>query len=184
MPGPAPRPAAVWRAIQRTAMSDDKTIGESLWADATAAGHSSSHEGTLVDLVTLKRASLSFFSESLLAGKGVEKPDASDACEQCGKTTDKPWELDHLNPWRPYVAALLSEDQYKISGKKLLVPFELVRALYSDPDNLWYICKTCNSGKSDKVYTDIADLSADLKAPKKARPKRARTRGAGVLTVL
>lgn len=170
------------RAVQRA--SDSKTIAEDIWESATDSGHSSTKEGEFVDLVTLKRSSLAFFSDSWMAEHGVEKPAGTDACENCGKTTTQAWELDHLNPWRPYVAALLSEDQYKKIGKKLMVPFEYVRSLYNDPANLWYICHTCNSAKSDKIYSSVDDLAADVAIAKKARPKRARTRGKGVLTVL
>ena len=177
---PAPRS---WRAGAVQRASDTKTIAEDIWESATESGHSSSKEGVAVDLVTLKRASLAFFSDSWMAEHGVDKPASGDACENCGKAATS-WELDHLNPWRPYVAALLSADHYKVVGKKLMVPFEYVRALYNDPDNLWYICHACNNAKSDKVYSSLDDLAADAKAPKKARPKRDRTRGGKVMTVL
>jgi 5-methylcytosine-specific restriction endonuclease McrA len=176
-------PGAAPGVVQRAAPGDSKTIAEDLWESATSSGHSSSKEGEWVDLVTLKRSSLSFFSETELAKHGLTKPASGAACPNCGTATTN-WELDHLNPWRPYVAALLSEDQYKVVSKKLLVQFEHVRSLYSDPGNLWYICHTCNNAKSDKIYATLDDLEADAKTVKSARPKRARTRGAGVLTVL
>jgi hypothetical protein len=186
VPGMQAKPAPkVGRAgaVQRATASDSKTIAEDLWESATSSGHSSSKEGEWVDLVTLKRSSLSFFSESELAKYGLTKPASGAACPNCGTATTN-WELDHLNPWRPYVAALLSEDQYKVVSKKLLVQFEHVRSLYSDPGNLWYICHACNNAKSDKIYATLDDLETDAKTVKSARPKRARTRGAGVLTVL
>jgi len=169
--------------VQRASAGDSKTIAEDIWESATDAGHSSTKEGELVDLVTLKRASLAFFSDSWMAEHGVEKPDSGDACPNCGTATTA-WELDHLNPWRPYVAALLGPTQYAKKGKQLLVSFELVRSLYNDPGNLWYICHTCNNAKSDKIYATLDDLETDAATAKKARPKRARTRGAGVMTVL
>lgn len=104
----------------------------------------------VVKLDTLKRKKLSWLSKSILAGLGVpSKPKPQSICPACG-TAAMAFELDHMGPWRQYVAIFAGPHITK-TGKIQLC---YVRALYNDPENLWWICKSCNRRKSDFISED------------------------------
>lgn len=102
-----------------------------------------SNNHTVVDINTMDRPG--WYGAGILSALGVPDPPA--VCPVCGSTG--PFQLDHMNPWRPYCAVSLGATT---------APHYLVKAAYNDPDNLWWICQTCNSGKSNKV----ADTGAQL----------------------
>lgn len=105
-----------------------------------------------IDLLTVKRKLIRWIPA---IRRNIIK---SGFCPTCG--TDTPFHLDHMNPWRPYVLFCLSEDEYdKSDGEHIWVSKNIVRALYNDPENLWWICSQCNHAKSDDVYgTDVVRM--------------------------
>jgi hypothetical protein len=83
----------------------------------------------------------------------------------CGANKDD-FELDHMTPWRHYIAALISEE-YVRTVKVGTVSITQVRgdaakALYNDVENLWWICHDCNNPKSDKIPETAAHASGDF----------------------
>lgn len=104
----------------------------------------------LVDLQKLERKKVSWLSKSILTGIGVPaKPIAGSICPACGHPGAS-FELDHMGPWRQYVAAMAGP--HISSGG--LIKMSHVRILYNDPENLWWICRDCNSKKSDYISED------------------------------
>jgi len=115
-----------------------------------AKGHGARFRPTLVNLQTLQRKKVSWLSKSILTDMGVKpKPKSGSICPNCLKPGTS-FELDHMGPWRPYVAALAGPHISK-SG---MIKLSHVRMLYNDPDNLWWICKKCNRRKSDFISED------------------------------
>lgn len=104
----------------------------------------------LVDLQTLERKKVSWLSKSILKGLGVpSKPGTGSICPACGMRGTS-FELDHMGPWRQYVAAMAGP--HISSGG--IMKMSHVRILYNDPENLWWICRGCNSRKSDYISED------------------------------
>lgn len=105
----------------------------------------------LVDILTVDREDINWIQ------RVRRETTKSNVCPMCGKRDT--FQLDHMNPWRPYVIFMLGANEAAQSGNKLMVSKNIVRALYNDPDNLWWICTHCNSLKSDRIYT-IAEVNA------------------------
>lgn len=105
---------------------------------------------SLVDLQTLERKKVSWLSKTILQGMGVpSKPLPGAKCPSCGNPGSS-FELDHMGPWRQYVAAMAGP--HISSGG--IIKLSYVRILYNDPENLWWICRNCNSRKSDYISED------------------------------
>lgn len=104
----------------------------------------------LVDLQKLERKKVTWLSKSILKGMGVApKPKTGSICPACGRPGTS-FELDHMGPWRQYIAAMAGP--HISSGG--LIAMSHVRILYNDPENLWWICRGCNSKKSDYISED------------------------------
>lgn len=102
-----------------------------------------------VRLRDLERKKVSWLSKKILTAMGVPpKPAAHSICPRCGRPA-MCFELDHMGPWRQYVAAMAGP--HIVNGE---IKLSYVRALYNDPENLWWICKSCNGRKSDYISED------------------------------
>ncbi|MDR6675171.1 hypothetical protein [Xanthomonas sp. 1678] len=102
-----------------------------------------------VRLKDLERKKVSWLSKKILTSMGVPaKPGPGSICPRCGAASAA-FELDHMGPWRQYVAAMAGP--HLINGK---IKLSYVRALYNDPENLWWICRSCNGRKSDYISED------------------------------
>lgn len=102
-----------------------------------------------VRLRDLQRKKVSWLSKSILIKLGVPpKPGPNSTCPKCGAKSSS-FQLDHMGPWRQYVAAMAGPHI-----RKGYIKLCYVRALYNDPDNLWWICQTCNLKKSDYISQD------------------------------
>jgi hypothetical protein len=107
-------------------------------------------KSNLVNLQKLERRKISWLSKSILKSMGVPaKPLSGSTCPSCGMPGTS-FELDHMGPWRQYVAALAGP--HISSGGYIRMSH--VRILYNDPENLWWICRRCNSRKSDYISED------------------------------
>lgn len=114
---------------------------------------------TIVNLNTLERKKVSWLSKSILVKLGVPaKPGILAKCPNCGKVGG-PFELDHMGPWRQYVAALAGP-HISATGE---IKLKHVRMLYNDPENLWWICKSCNGKKSDYISSDGSVATAGIR---------------------
>lgn len=135
------------------------TIGDELRKMILDSGGSFRATGK-VDLLTVKRALLGWVSPSIQMKIGVEgKPKPGSLCPLCQKQKDK-FELDHQGPWRVYVAATGGGNITLGPKGEMLIDRATLKALYNDPENLWWICHDCNSKKSDMVYDEAAQLQA------------------------
>lgn len=115
-----------------------------------AKSHGARFRSNAVNLNTLERKKVSWLSKSILHKMGVPaKPKPGSRCPSCLKSGDS-FELDHMGPWRQYVAALAGPH----ISKGGIIKMRHVRMLYNDPDNLWWICKKCNGRKSDFISED------------------------------
>lgn len=155
-------PATVQRTLvsRRTwshAVLQRATIVESIMGAASAAGARFRSALTWFSLNRSSRKRITWFGKGIQAGIGVQaKPGNGDECPAChaNKST---WELDHINPWRQFAAAALAPDQMDYDGTDIWVNINHVKALYNDPQNLWWICKGCNRKKSDAVLDSWDD---------------------------
>ena len=125
-----------------------------------------------IDLVNCPRSELSW----------QNKPEPTGYCEneECGEETDS-LEYDHMNPWRPYIASILGEHEYELDGNHMWCERERANQIYNDPENLWYLCTTCNKHKSDKVYDSASSLKD---AKNQFEPKRKHIRRKEILNAV
>ncbi|HEY0764071.1 MAG TPA: hypothetical protein VGD61_16970 [Pyrinomonadaceae bacterium] len=116
-----------------------------------------------VDLDTVPRTRFRWFGSSIMMELGIdEKPKPGSKCQNCGKVASA-FELDHMTPWRHYCAALLSEKYLKKGpGKSILARKDMVKVLYNDPTNLWWICRDCNNPKSDIIPESAEHAAGDF----------------------
>lgn len=143
------------RFIQRA------TIVESIMSAASAAGARFRSALTWFSLNRSARARITWFGKGIQASIGVQaKPGNGDECPACHENKSV-WELDHINPWRQFAAAALAPNQIDYDGTDIWVNINHVKALYNDPENLWWICKGCNRKKSDAVLDSWDDSWAD-----------------------
>lgn len=99
-----------------------------------------------VDILTVDRTDINWIPA---VRRSAVKPDRCPSCSHTGV-----YQLDHMNPWRPYVIFMLGYSEFtQTPDHKLMVSKDIVRALYNDPENLWWICTHCNQVKSDQIYT-------------------------------
>lgn len=125
------------------------TIAGGIIIAAIAAGARFRKATTWFSLNRSSRRRISWFSKGIQQGIGVaDKPASGAVCPACGKKA-KAWQLDHINPWRQYVASALDPAVVTWDGTDIWVDINQVRALYNDPQNLWWICSGCNGKKSD-----------------------------------
>lgn len=126
-----------------------KTVAERIIENSRRHGARFNNNST-VKLKALERKKVSWLSKSILCKIGVPaRPMSGSICPSCGRAGSS-FELDHMGPWRQYVAAMAGP-HISSSGK---IKMSVVRALYNDPENLWWICKRCNGGKSDFISED------------------------------
>jgi hypothetical protein len=116
-----------------------------------------------IDLDTVKRNYFAWFSGRILQNLGVgPRPANGSTCPMCGKAGTN-FELDHMTPWRQYIAALIDSGSVKkMPGGQLMVRGDTAKALYNDPENLWWICRDCNNPKSDIIPESAAHASGDF----------------------
>jgi len=136
------------------------TIGSQLKQQALASG-ARFRATEKVDLATVQRKAFAWFSRRIQDKLGVEsKPAPNSVCPLCG-LTKQAFQLDHMGPWRVYVAAAAGPHvQYDPASGEMLIDRDMVKVLYNDPANLWWICSDCNGTKSDRVYDTQAQLEA------------------------
>ena len=119
-----------------------------------------------LNIDTVKRKKMSWFGKGILKALGVEeKPPVGAHCQKCGRS-GSPFELDHMTPWRLYVAAMVDEDDLDGNGN---IRADVVKALYNDPENLWWICRDCNNPKSDIVPETAAHAAGDFSSGTRGR---------------
>ena len=144
--------------IQRADDYAVELLEESKDSGARLAGKASDW----IDLDTEKRTYFSWFSKKILQNLGVgPKPASGSACPMCGKAGSS-FELDHMTPWRHYIAAFISKSLVKKVKGTLLIRGDAAKALYNDPNNLWWICRDCNNPKSDIIPESAAHASGDF----------------------
>lgn len=115
-----------------------------------------------VDLDTVSRKSMRWFGSGIQVALGIDdKPTPGSKCQNCGDVATA-FELDHMTPWRHYVAAFVSGEYVKSSGGKILVQKNMVKVLYNDPQNLWWICRKCNNPKSDIIPESKEHAAGDF----------------------
>lgn len=114
------------------------------------------------DLDSVERKRFGWFSKKILSNMGVEgKPAAGSICPVCNKPGDS-FALDHMTPWRHYIAVFASQGLVKKKGGKLRIRGDAAKALYNDPENLWWICSTCNGRKTDIIPDSKEHAAGDL----------------------
>lgn len=138
----------------------------------------------IVDLLHMPRPS---WIHSVKVVYDGDKPAAGSACPCCGRAASD-WELDHQNPWKPFVAAMLAPSEilhvvytHENDAEIVSVYRKSVEVLFHDPENLWWICRSCNRSKSDEIFdrgTQLADLAQAL------RQKGVRMRGLAAGTLI
>ncbi|MFT3858392.1 MAG: hypothetical protein QM742_13145 [Aquabacterium sp.] len=135
-------------------------IGSNLKQQAVASGARFRAVGK-VDLATVQRKAFSWFGKSIQAKLGVAtKPKPFSTCPLC-QQAKQDFQLDHMGPWRVYVAAAAGPHiQMDPMSGALLIDRDIVKVLYNDPENLWWICSDCNRSKSDMTYDTAAQLEA------------------------
>lgn len=138
----------------------------------------------ILDLLHMHRPHWNY---SIKAMYNNDRPAAGSICPCCGRSSFD-WELDHQNPWRPFVAAMLAPSEIlhivytpENDAKIISVYRKSVEVLFHDPENLWWICRRCNRAKSDKIFDSGAQL-ADL--TQALRQKGVRMRGLAVGTLI
>lgn len=133
--------------------------GEQLLDEANVHG-ARGRDNSLLDVLTMQRKKMTWYSMRILKELGVpDKPKGTAECPLCNKKKTQ-FALDHMAPWRTYVAVYTGNAPggVKVAGKQILVPRQVIKALYNDPDNLWWICEDCNSAKTDKIYDKLSQL--------------------------
>jgi len=105
----------------------------------------------LVNLDDVSRSKFAWFSKRIREGLGVPAKPYNEVCPIC-RQRKMVFELDHMGPWRTYVAALGGNHITIGPNGENLIRRDIVKALYNDPQNLWWICKSCNGSKSDHAY--------------------------------
>lgn len=105
----------------------------------------------LVDLAEVSRKKFTWFSVKIQQGMGVPPKPSNAQCPIC-KQVKLAFQLDHMGPWRTYVAALGGSHITLGPSGEYLIPRDIAKALYNDPQNLWWICSDCNGAKSDHAY--------------------------------
>jgi hypothetical protein len=112
-----------------------------------------------MDIDKVGRRKLAWFSRNIQNKLGVpDKPAAGSICQMCGKPGIS-FELDHMTPWRHYVAAFMSK---KYINKDGAIRGDAIKALYNDPENLWWICRNCNGPKSDIIPESKAHAAGNF----------------------
>lgn len=124
---------------------------------------SQSHSTDVIDLVSVKRTSLGWYGAGIQQKLGVQAKPATAQCPIC-KQQKTEWELDHTNPWRPYIAVCLAPDDVQVDDSHMYVERRLAKALYNDPENLRWICEDCNSAKSDDIFVSLQELQNAVKS--------------------
>lgn len=154
-PGTDPRHAVIQKASYAAEVLDEaKSSGARLDSKA----------GEWIDLDTVKRSYFSWFSQRIRERLGIApRPANGSICPMCNKAGTN-FELDHMTPWRHYIAALVGSGSVKKMGGTLMVRGDIARALYNDPENLWWICRDCNNPKSDIIPETAAHVSGDFSA--------------------
>jgi hypothetical protein len=138
---PRIRPAA--GLIQRSSYGSDK-VNEAKNSGARLGGMANQ----TFDLDTVPRKKFSWFSKRIQTQLGVDpKPKNGDKCRMCGKVAHS-FQLDHMTPWRQYVAAWVAPEHVQVNGE---ISGDVIKALYNDPENLWWVCSSCNSSKTDII---------------------------------
>lgn len=137
--------------------------GSELRDMAANAGARLKHlDPTWVNLSTLERARLSWFSKDIqLELDFPERPQSGAQCVLCEKLAAN-FALDHMTPWRQYVAVMIDPDNIDKRADGIYVRMSVVKALYNDPQNLWWICSSCNSQKTDKLPETADHASGDF----------------------
>jgi hypothetical protein len=79
----------------------------------------------------------------------------------CAKSESN-FELDHMTPWRHYIAAFASAGTVKDIMGTPHIRGDAAKVLYNDPNNLWWICRNCNNPKSDKIPETAAHAAGDF----------------------
>lgn len=136
------------------------TVAEELKELVIDSGARLGRLGHTVNLLDIQRKKVSWFSKNIQLKIGVPpKPAAGSTCPLCQKS-QQVFELDHMGPWRVYVAALAGPHVTHGPKGELFVGADIMKILYNDPANLWWICKPCNGEKSDQTYDTQAQLLA------------------------
>ncbi|MFZ4409504.1 MAG: DUF4157 domain-containing protein [Paracraurococcus sp.] len=134
---------------QSSNLQMDKTIAEEIMDYARAAGARFRSALSWFSLNRSSRKRISWFSKGIQESIGVApKPKSGDICPGCGQAASA-WQLDHINPWRQFVAATVDPSEVQFDGTDIWIDINQVRALYNDPDNLKWFCRGCNGKKSD-----------------------------------
>lgn len=172
LPRPARAPHRAHTTPQQRFIQRAITIVDDIMDAASEAG-ARFGASTWFSLNRGPRKQITWFGKGIQAGIGVQaKPGAGDECPACHENKSV-WELDHINPWRQFAAAALAPSQMKYDGTDIWVDINHIKALYNDPQNLWWICKGCNRKKSDAVLDswnddwkdDLHHRGRDLKLP-------------------
>jgi hypothetical protein len=159
-PGVLQRAAAPAAAAPAAAAPDyaEIKVGEAKDSGARLAGKADEW----IDLDSVKRTYFSWFSKKILSNLGVgPKPANGSICPMCGQAGSN-FELDHMTPWRHYIAVFMSKGFIKTSGSTTLIRGDAAKTLYNDPNNLWWICHDCNNPKSDIIPETAAHASGDF----------------------
>lgn len=130
------------------------TRAELLDAIINARGCQCQNPNTAVNIRNCGR--FSWVSRSCLDAMGLA-PEPSH-CPVCNSTG--PWQLDHMNPWRQYIVTMGAPHvAVDPTHTNYMMLKKLGRALYNDPQNLWWLCASCNRKKTDYVYDTAAQLT-------------------------
>ena len=112
-----------------------------------------------VDIDTVKRSVFTWFSKPIQEKLAIEsKPANGSICPMCGKSANN-FELDHMTPWRHYIAALSDKRYINSAGE---IRADVAKSLYNDPENLWWICHDCNNPKTDIIPETDAHARGDF----------------------
>jgi len=139
----APRADTMAGIIQRSSYGSDK-VDEARNSGARLGGMAN----RTFDLDNVPRKKFSWFSKRIQTQLGVDpKPQHGDKCRMCKKSASS-FQLDHMTPWRQYVAAWVAPEHVQVNGE---ISGDVIKALYNDPENLWWVCSNCNSSKTDII---------------------------------
>ncbi len=97
------------------------------------------------------RDQFSWFGVGILRKLGISDRPSNIKCPNCG-FKKKEFQLDHDTPWRQYIMKFASENYMNKDNDGIWIRYDAAKALYNDPENLWWICKKCNQEKSDKIW--------------------------------
>jgi hypothetical protein len=121
-----------------------------------------SKEKEWIDLDSVKRTYFGWFSKKILQNLGVgARPASGSTCPMCNNAGAS-FELDHMTPWRHYIAAFSGRELVKKKKGTWLIRGDAAKALYNDPNNLWWICRDCNNPKSDIIPENKDHASGDF----------------------